>query len=158
MSISSGKYWTSAVTSTGDVYMWDGKNGKDKQPPPALTRLHGVKMATSVCVGETHLVVVGSLYHPAYAPDSVDKCGTVQVEELEELDEGFMFNDVESDKMVPSVQHDDSRERRKVVPSLKSLCEKVAADFLVEPRNAIQLLEIADSLEADELKKYCEVF
>lgn len=158
VSISGGKYWTAAVTSTGDVYMWDGKNGKDK--PPALTRLHGVKMATSVCVGETHLVVVGSLYHPAYAPDSVNKCRTVQVgsggEELEELDEGFMFNEVESDKMVSSVQHDDSRERK--VPSLKSLCEKVAADFLVEPRNAIQLLEIADSLEADELKKYCEVF
>ncbi|XP_010549694.1 PREDICTED: uncharacterized protein LOC104820785 isoform X2 [Tarenaya hassleriana] len=158
VSISGGKYWTAAVTSTGDVYMWDGKkNGKDNKPP-TLTRLHGVKRATSVCVGETHLVVVGSLYHPAYAPNAVDKCQAVRAdkcgEELEELDEGFMFNDAESDNMISSVQHDDSRERK--VPSLKSLCEKVAAEFLVEPRNAIQLLEIADSLEADELKKYCE--
>lgn len=43
------------------------------------------------------------------------------------------------------------------VPSLKSLCEKVAAEFLVEPHSAIQLLEIADSLGADDLRKHCEV-
>jgi hypothetical protein len=49
----------------------------------------------------------------------------------------------------------DCKER--IVPSLKSLCEKVAAECIVEPRNAIQLLEIADSLGAEDLKKYCEV-
>jgi hypothetical protein len=27
----------------------------------------------------------------------------------------------------------------------------------MEPKNAIQLLEVADSLEAKELKKHCEV-
>ncbi|KAK9290069.1 hypothetical protein L1049_008233 [Liquidambar formosana] len=116
VSISAGKYWTAAVTSTGDVYTWDGKNGKDK--PPVATRLHGVKRATSVSVGETHLLIVGSLYHPS------------------------------------TIQNDDAGSRP--VPSLKNLCEKVAAECLVEPRNVIQLLEIADSLGADDLKKYCE--
>lgn len=157
MSISAGKYWASAVTTTGEVYMWDGKKGKDI--PPALSRLHNLKRATTVSVGETHLLVVGSLYHPAYAPNVTKKSQTVQIEESreenEELDEGFMFHDVESVYVLPSVEHDNPMER--TAPSLKSLCEKVAAECIVEPRNAIQLLEIADSLGAEDLKKYCEV-
>ncbi|EOA29778.1 hypothetical protein CARUB_v10012869mg [Capsella rubella] len=157
VSISAGKYWASAVTSTGEVYMWDGKNVNDM--PPSPSRLHNLKRATTVAVGETHLLVVGSLYHPAYAPTVLGKSQTVQAnesreEEDEELDEGFMFNDVESVNVLKSVQHDDPKER--TVPSLKSLCEKVAAECIVEPRNAIQLLEIADSLGAEDLKKYCE--
>ena len=31
-------------------------------------------------------------------------------------------------------------------------------ECLVEPRSALQLLEIADSLDADDLGKHCEVF
>lgn len=62
VSISAGKYWHGAVTSTGlHIYTWDGKKGKDKTP--AVTRLHGVKRATKVAVGETHLLIVGSTYH-----------------------------------------------------------------------------------------------
>ncbi|ESQ49713.1 hypothetical protein EUTSA_v10019953mg [Eutrema salsugineum] len=157
VSISAGKYWGSAVTSTGEVYLWDGKKGKDLSP--SLSRIHNLKRATTVAVGETHLLVVGSLYHPAYAPTVLKKSLTVQAgesreEEHEELDEGFMFDDVESFNVLPSAQHDCSKER--IVPSLKSLCEKVAAECIVEPRNAIQLLEIADSLGAEDLKKYCE--
>lgn len=48
-------------------------------------------------------------------------------------------------------------EMSKGIPSLKSLCEKVAIQYIMEPKNAIQLLEVADSLEAKELKKHCEV-
>nr|KYP72693.1 Inhibitor of Bruton tyrosine kinase [Cajanus cajan] len=62
--------------------------------------------------------------------------------------------DMDSSNMISSVQNDTFRQRS--IPSLKSLCEKVAAECLVEPRNALQLLEIADSLGADDLKKYCE--
>ncbi|KAL1211538.1 Ultraviolet-B receptor UVR8 [Cardamine amara subsp. amara] len=154
VSISAGKYWGSAVTSTGEVYMWDGKEGKDM--PPSLSRLHNLKRATTVAVGETHLLVVGSLYHPPYAPTMLKKSQTVQadVSREDELDEGFMFDDVDSVNVLQSVQHDNPKGR--TVPSLKSLCEKVAAECIVEPRNAIQLLEIADSLGAEDLKKYCE--
>lgn len=158
MSISAGKYWASAATSTGEVYMWDGKTGKDV--PPSPSRIHNLKRATTVAVGETHLMVVASLYHPAYAPAALTNYLTVQADETrreqhEELDEGFMFDDVESVSVLPSAQHDNPKER--TAPSLKSLCEKVAAECIVEPRNAIQLLEIADSLGAHDLKKYCEV-
>ncbi|XP_027350889.1 uncharacterized protein LOC113861959 isoform X2 [Abrus precatorius] len=155
VSISAGKYWTAAVTATGDVYMWDGKKGKDK--PLVATRLHGVKKATSVSVGETHLLIVASLYHPVYPPNMIENSQNLKLnnrDDMEELHEGILFEDLDSSNMISSVQNDSFRQRS--TPSLKSLCEKVAAECLVEPRNAIQLLEIADSLGADDLKKYCE--
>ncbi|KAI3988517.1 hypothetical protein MKX01_026331 [Papaver californicum] len=128
VSISAGKYWTAAVTTTGDVYMWDGK--KSKTEPPIATRLQGVKLS--------------ALYHPLYAPKSWENPPKLRIknaEESEEFDEDSIFNCMETDK---------------VVPSLKSLCEKVAAEALVEPKNSVQLLEIADSLEAEDLRKHCE--
>ncbi|XP_047165607.1 uncharacterized protein LOC124834850 [Vigna umbellata] len=155
VNISAGKYWTAAVTATGDVYMWDGKKGKDK--PLVATRLHGVKKATSVSVGETHLLIVASLYHPLYAPIMIQNSQKLELnngDDMEELNEDILFEDIDSSNMISSVQNDTSRQRS--IPSLKSLCEKVAAECLVEPRNAVQLLEIADSLGADDLKKYCE--
>lgn len=156
VSISAGKYWATAVSATGDVYMWDGKKGKDK--PPVATRLHGVKRATSVSVGETHLLIVGSLYHPTYPP-SMGKNPQKQKlkvrDELEDFGEEIMFNDMESNSMSATVPKDDCGHGS--IPSLTSLCEKVAAESIVEPRNALQLLEIADSLGADDLKKHCEV-
>lgn len=157
MSISAGKYWTAAVTKAGDVFMWDGKKSKNEIPIP--TRLHGVKRATAISVGETHLLIVCSIYHPAYASDIIEVPNKISLDdahELEELDEGFMFDDIEIDNKQTSIsQKDDSNS--KIVPSLKSLCEKVAAEFLVEPRNSIQLLEIADTLQAENLRAYCEV-
>ncbi|XVF56853.1 hypothetical protein PTKIN_Ptkin06aG0153600 [Pterospermum kingtungense] len=155
VSISAGKYWAAAATATGDVYMWDGKIGKDK--PTVATGLHGVKRATSVSVGETHMLTIASLYHPGYPPnmDKIVQASNLKVnDELEEFDEEFMFDDSEPSKMRSSVHQNDPEE--KPIPSLKSLCEKVAAECLVEPRNAIQLLEIADSLGADDLRKHCE--
>ena len=157
MSISAGKYWIAAITATGDVYMWDGKKGKDKLP--VASRLHGVKRATSVSVGETHLLIVGSLYHPVYPPNVAENPQKLKLnvrDKPEEFDEDFMFNDLESINLLSTVQKDDCGHRP--IPSLKSLCEKVAAECLVEPRNAIQLLEIADSLEANDLRKHCEVY
>ncbi|XP_028766863.1 uncharacterized protein LOC114724637 [Neltuma alba] len=155
VSISAGKYWTAAVTTTGDVYMWDGKEGKEK--PPVVTRLHGVKRATSVSVGETHLLIVASLYHPGYPLDVTKTSQELKLnhkDDVEEITEDILFQDLESDNMTYCIQKDNFGKR--IVPSLKSLCEKVVAEYLVEHRNAIQFLEIADALGASDLKKYCE--
>ncbi|KAI3793689.1 hypothetical protein L1987_36309 [Smallanthus sonchifolius] len=155
VSVSAGKYWTAGVTAFGDVYMWDGKSRKDELP--VITRLHGIKRATSVSVGETHLLVISSLYHPPYClpPSSNPKCLKSKLsDDLSELDEDFAYNDDEIDDMASSLQKANSE--NKEVPTLKSLCEKVAAEHMVEPRSALQLLEIADSLEAHDLRKHCE--
>lgn len=146
--------------------MWDGKKGKGS--PPAPTRLHGVKKATSVVVGETHLLIVSSLYHPGYLPNIADTSENVKIQdEVDELHEGFAFDDVELENDLCNTEKNEfasyallgsiNSSEKKSVPSLKSLCEKMAAEHLVEPRNVLQLLEIADSLGADDLKEHCEV-
>lgn len=135
--------------------MWDGKNRKNE--PPNATRLHGVKKATSVSVGETHLLIVSSLYHPVYPPKIVNSLMEVKEKvknEKDEFDEGFIFNDLEYDDVSSIGQKEHIV---KNVPSLKTLCERVAIEYLLEPRSAMQLLEIADSLGADELRKHSEV-
>lgn len=154
--ISTGKYWGAAVTSTGDIYMWDGKKAKEKTP--AITRLHGAKRTTKVAIGETHLLIIGSIYHPTYLANMMKdsrKPNSKVANELGKLDDGFMFNDMEPESTSPPLQNEDAGNKL-VVPSLKSLCEKVAAECMVEPRSALQLLEIADSLQADNLRRHCE--
>ena len=154
VSISAGKYWTAAATSAGDVYILDGKKYKDEAPIP--TRLNGIKNATSVSVGETHLLILCSLYHPPYLSRHErdgQKSRVETCEDLEEFDADFMFDDPQ-----PESKLEDELFARKSVPSLKSLCEKMAAEFLVEPRNSVSLLDIADSLEANDLWAHCEVF
>ncbi|XP_006657475.1 uncharacterized protein LOC102715316 isoform X2 [Oryza brachyantha] len=153
VNISAGKYWTALATSGGDVFMCDAKKLKDEIP--MFTRVHGVKRATSVCVGETHMLVLSSIYHPEYPPKPKIQGKKAILEwngGMEELDEDVMFNDVQSDSGI-SVGNSVIR---KGAPSLKSLCEKVAIEHIMEPKNAIQLLEVAESLEAKELKKHCE--
>lgn len=137
--------------------MWDGKKGKEK--PPTLTRLHGVKKATSVSVGETHLLIISSLYHPGYPPSMSNNHSILKQKmktDADELNEGFMFDEIESEE-VPIISEKDNA-KNKTAPTLKSLCETVTAKHLLEPRNAIQLLEISDSLGAEDLRNHCEVF
>lgn len=154
ISVSSGKYWTAAVSVTGDVYLWDGKKRTDE--PPIATRLPGVKKATSISVGETHILTVSSLYHPLrHCINNPQKVTKKARSDLDELNEGFSFDDLESSESLPAMEKEDMISRS--VPSLKDLCEKAAIQYMVDPRNAIQLLEIADSLGADNLKKHCEV-
>ncbi|KAF2288172.1 hypothetical protein GH714_004789 [Hevea brasiliensis] len=167
-SIAAGMVHSLALTDDGAVFYWLSADpdlrcqqvylkelGEDNLP--AVNRLHVVKRATSVSVGETHLLIVGSLYHPTYPPNVIDSLENQKLQvgdEVEDLDEDFMYNDVESNHMSSAVEKDDCAQRP--IPSLKSLCEKVAAESLVEPRNAIQMLEIADSLEAEDLRKHCQ--
>ncbi|PHU30013.1 hypothetical protein BC332_02106 [Capsicum chinense] len=46
--------------------------------------------------------------------------------------------------------------KNKTAQPLKSLYETATAEHLLEPRNAIQLLEISNSLGAEDLRKHCE--
>nr|KJB82408.1 hypothetical protein B456_013G194200 [Gossypium raimondii] len=149
VAIAAGMVHSMAITEDGALFYWvssdpdlrcqqDCKKSMDK--PPVATQLHGVKRATSVSVGETHLLSIVSLYHsihPPYMPLS-DQVPKLKVnDEGQELDEEVLFNDPDSSGM-------------------RSSMHKIAAECLVEPQNAIQLLEIADSLGADDLRKYCE--
>jgi inhibitor of Bruton tyrosine kinase len=154
VSISAGKHWTAAVTVTGEVFMWDGKKNKEA---PSVSRLHGIKQASSVCVGETHLLAVCSLYHPAYPPKAQKpdlKKKSELSDKLQELDEDMLSIDVHTKESVVGAEDDMATKR---APTLKNLCEKIAIEFLLEPRSSIELMEIADSLDAPDLRKHCEV-
>lgn len=154
VSISAGKYWSAAVTSTGDVYMWDGKKYKDETPVP--TRLHGVKRVSSVCVGETHLLVISALYHSTFCQKAADGPQKSKVESSDGFDE--LGEDVMLDEESKTgISAEGLSQCQRSLPTLKSLCEGVAAESLVEPRNALQMLEIADSLGAFDLMRHCEV-
>lgn len=155
VSVSAGKYWTAIATSTGDVYAWDGQ--KHKGDAPILQRIHGIKHVTSVSVGETHFLAVSTNYIPKYTPKRFEQIHTATKEHCEEDDE------IEDDDTTLNDCQNGSKEGEcgsdkleKIVPSLKDLCQKMAAEFLVEPKNAVQLLDVADTLEAEDLRIHCE--
>ncbi|XP_024524554.1 uncharacterized protein LOC9633257 [Selaginella moellendorffii] len=137
LSVSAGKYRTAVATSTGDVYAWDS----DKSSSPAPLRIHGIKRATLLAVGETHSLAVTEIYVPAYQSDS------------EPLVPNQTATDDNGDDALVVTPPRDPEDR---LPSLRDLCQKVIATTIVEPRNALQILEFADALGADELKRYCE--
>ena len=154
VAVAAGKYRTAVATTTGNVYLWDGEGNKaDVLPSPI--RVYGAKHITRLSVGETHSLAVASLYGPTYSTKPVNDLPAVS----KATGEGEESTDEEADveeepETLGAVAPNKVDEG---VPSLKDLCQKVVADSIVEPKNALQLLEFADSLGADHLKRYCEV-
>lgn len=157
-SVSCSKYQTAVATSTGDVYSWEGKNCKADTIPVPL-RVHGMKHATKVSVGENHSVVVAALSVPEYPLSAAGPRPSAatqsfcsfddEVERSSEMDDDEVLVDVFSPKNA------DAGSRP--LPSLKDLCQRQVAQSIVEPKNALQILEFADSLGADILRGHCEV-
>eukprot|EP00252_Welwitschia_mirabilis_P019140 TRINITY_DN4353_c0_g1_i1.p1 TRINITY_DN4353_c0_g1~~TRINITY_DN4353_c0_g1_i1.p1 ORF type:complete len:1124 (+),score=296.88 TRINITY_DN4353_c0_g1_i1:577-3948(+) len=155
VAISSGKVCTSFVTSTGDVYAWDGKKNSDNSP--IIQRIHGIKHAISVSVGYKHFLAVSAIYSPQYTSKYVIDAKT----EKEEKDD--LVHSSEEDDMIDTVQKEPEGSNcvnkfPKALPSLKDLCQKVAAESLLNAKNAIHLLDVADMLEAEDLQRHCEDF
>lgn len=153
VAVAAGKYRTAVATTTGNVYVWDGEGKADVRPSPV--RVHGAKHITKLSVGETHSLAIASLYAPTYSTKPVNELPAVSKATGEGEESADEDADVEEGSetlgaVAPS-RVDEG------VPSLKDLCQKVVADSIVEPKNALQLLEFADSLGADHLKRYCEV-
>ncbi|KAG6548207.1 hypothetical protein Mapa_010258 [Marchantia paleacea] len=154
VALSSGKYRTGVVTSTGDVYIWDGEDAKAETLPIPL-RVHGIKHATHLSVGENHSVVGAAFVIPDYP---VDICTTSFTQPTRSVEE-----DIDVDSEGEDLENFSPRKAAigfssvsKSAPSLKNLCQKVIAQQVVEPKNALQLLEFADSLGADLLRRHCE--
>ncbi|KAL3696325.1 hypothetical protein R1sor_010401 [Riccia sorocarpa] len=157
VAVSSGKYRTGVVTSTGDVYTWDGENAKaDTVPVPV--RVHGIKHATLLSVGENHSVVGAAFVIPEYPLTEQTKSTTPFQRSRSGFDDTDVGSESEDDKEVSSPLEDFTGVNLggRTVPSLKDLCQRIIAQQVVEPKNALQLLEFADSLGADLLRKHCE--
>lgn len=153
VAVAAGKYRTAVATITGNVYAWDGEGSKaDVRPAPV--RVHGAKHVTRLSVGETHSLAVSSLYAPTYFTKPVSEqlvISTTREEEESADDDNLLDEECGTIGTAAPTRVDEG------VPSLKDLCQKVVTESIVEPKNALQLLEFADSMGADHLKRYCEV-
>jgi hypothetical protein len=156
VAVAAGKFRTAVATSAGSIYAWDGEGIKgDSSPVPV--RVHGIKHATSVSVGESHSLSIAALYVPIYSSKVVEPLvkGKGLLDGEESLDEDFDMDDnLGCPEPMGIITGPAATEG---VPSLKDLCQKVIAEAVLEPKNALQLLEVADGLGADHLRRHCEV-
>ena len=158
--VAAGKFRTAIITSCGDIYAWDGEKMKTDTPVPF--RIQGIKHASYVSVGENHSLAVASVFTPKFPP----QCAATQLyspvdsslKDLEDSDEALDFDGTMSfDHFEGDNISADLRRLPLEPPSLKELCENVVCQQVVEPKNSLQLLEVADSLGASKLRKHCEV-
>lgn len=153
VAIAAGKYRTSLATADGSVFIWDGENMKGEEPP-SIVRVHGIKHASSLSVGENHSLVVASLYVPSYMrKQTVEVTASEEVQGL--IDEDG--DDMDSDEDSLSSFETKSTKVPCSVPSLKDLCQDVVIESMVETKNVLRVLEIAEAVGADNLRRYCEV-
>lgn len=158
VAVAAGKYRTAIVTAVGNIYAWDGEKTKVDMPP-APFRIHGIKHAIHVSVGENHSLAVAAVYLPKFPPQSAtDLCQPVESlsRDLEDADEDLDFDEMGINFSVKSKSCTEAVRLPCEAPSLKELCENVISQHVVEPKNALQLLEVADSLGASKLRKHCE--
>lgn len=99
------------------------------------------------------MLVISALHHPTFRQKAADGSQTSKVENSDELGEDFMIDE----ESKTGISAEGLSQCKRSVPTLKSLCEGVAAESLVEPRSALQMLGIADSLGAFDLMRHCEV-
>ncbi|KAH7351537.1 hypothetical protein KP509_19G001900 [Ceratopteris richardii] len=152
--VAAGKYRTAVVTISGDIYAWDGESAKE-ETLPIPHRVHGIKHATLISVGENHSLAVTSVYMPKFQVGGSEELCTQAEKGLEDYEEDMDFEVVGITSSESKPECDLLRLPREP-PTLKELCENVISQCVVEPKNALQLLEIADSLEASKLRKHCE--
>eukprot|EP00898_Chlorokybus_atmophyticus_P005171 jgi/Chlat1/5655/Chrsp37S00872 len=149
VAVASGKARTAVVTSSGDVWMWDGSANAPSQP----YRVPGLKRAVAVSVGEKHSLALIGLSLPKLQPPNAVQVAAETPGQVEEEDEDDGYFDMDGE-WVPGRR--PQRRCKGPIQPLTLLCEEVLAKSCAEPRNALQLLGIADALGADTLKAYCQ--
>lgn len=156
VALAAGKYRTAVVTAVGNVYAWDGEKTNVDMPLVPF-RIHGIKHATHISVGENHSLVIASVYMPKFPPQSPTETSVaVDGRAQEDGEEDLDMDEIRLDGPSEGTSHIEVVWQPCRVPSLKELCQKVMAQCIVEPKNALQLLEVADSLGAVDLRKHCE--
>eukprot|EP00249_Psilotum_nudum_P024626 c29240_g3_i1 orf=961-3504(+) len=159
VAVAAGKYRTAVVTASGDVYVWDGEGVKGNALPVPF-RVHGIKHATCISVAENHSLVAAAVYLPKFPPKHTSETNPVTGAVSKDLDESDEVPDVDDSSLVwlhsKSKVCLETEKQPWCIPSLKDICQRVMVEYVVEPKNALHLLEIADSLGAHDLRKHCE--
>lgn len=155
LAVAAGKYRTAVVTASGNIYAWDGEKTKEDMPPVPF-RIHGVKHAIHISVGENHSLAVAAVYTPKLPSHSSTEFCSPAYREPEDVEEDLEFDEMGITFSTKSKYCSEVMRLPREPPSLKELCENVISQQVVEPKNALQLLEVADSLGAGKLRKHCE--
>lgn len=158
LAVAAGKYRTAVVTASGNIYAWDGEKTKEDMLPVPF-RVHGVKHAINISVGENHSLAVAAVYTPKLVSHSSTEIFSPadREPEPEDVEEDLEFDEMGIAFSTKSKSCSEVMRLPREPPSLKELCENVISQQVVEPKNALQLLEVADSLGAGKLRKHCEV-
>lgn len=155
LAVAAGKYRTAVVTVLGDIYAWDGEKAKDNTSPVPF-RVHSIKRTTLVAVGENHSLAVAAVYTPSLqAREAVEVCPQAE-RESDDLEEDLELEEMGMSFPTTSEPRNESSRLPREPPTLKELCENVISQHVVECKNALQLLEVADSIGASKLRKHCE--
>ncbi|MCO5607570.1 hypothetical protein L7F22_061767 [Adiantum nelumboides] len=155
LAVAAGKYRTAVVTALGDIYAWDGEKAKEDMPP-APFRIHGIKHTALISVGENHSLAVAAVYTPSLQSQESSEVSPQGNRESEDFEEDFEFDEMGSSFSTRSKPCNELLRLPREPPTLKELCENVISQHVVEPKNALQLLEIADSVGAINLRNHCE--
>ncbi|GBG63273.1 hypothetical protein CBR_g37359 [Chara braunii] len=159
VAVAAGKHRSAVASAMGAVYMWDAL-AVDAVPHPV--RIPGLHQAVDLSMGESHSIAICTLSIPAYAliehveGELGDLAQRLDGPGEADSEGDFKFEDATQEGLCPG---------RKVpifcggreLPSLKEICEEVIAKTMVEPKNVLLMLELADSLGAHNLKHYCEM-
>jgi hypothetical protein len=147
VSVSAGKHRTAVITSLGTVFAWDG--ARDQKPDPL--RIPNLKQTTHIAVGESHSVAVATVWIPPFPLQNT------QPQEVSARDSDFAGDENSDEELEGGLGKVVVAAGR--VPwqgSLKSLCQREIAHSIVEAKNVLQMVELADALEADELKAFSQ--
>jgi hypothetical protein len=148
VSVSAGKHRTAVITSLGTVFAWDG--ARDQKPDPL--RIPNLKQTTHIAVGESHSVAVATVWIPPFPLQ------TTQPQEVSARDSDFAGDENSDEELEVGMLGKVvvAAGRAPGQGSLKSLCQREIAHSIVEAKNVLQMVELADALEADELKAFSQ--
>lgn len=167
ISIAAGKSLLAATTSDGRVYTWEN----DGQPEV----VHGMKNASLVAVGERHVLGLQKwnaghvMTSRDSGSDSVSlgsESGMTMMSSQVSLCSDLDFDDNSFQCLAPIKPRKGTRSGLKsatvlqqrhdsALQSLQRICEKSVARHVLDPRTAVGLFRVADTIGAQFLKDCC---
>lgn len=124
-----------------------------------LSRVPGLRGVSSACAGDAHFFAVQNVFLPKF---SLGRLDPRRKRALEESELDILIRDIGAVRLAPfddehesSSEEDDAEEAPTgEFPTLKQLAEHAVASAFIEPRNVLDVVQLADQVNAVALKRY----
>ena len=124
-----------------------------------LRRVSGLRGVSSACAGDAHFFAVQTVYLPKF---SLGRLDPRQKRALAESEFDRLIRDIGAVRLAPlDDEHESSSEEDNAeeaptgeFPTLKQLAEHAVANAFIEPRNVLDVAQLADQVNAVALKRY----